>query len=790
MSGRASTTGERTSAVRRQAAAALRNALTEIRAHPFHLVAGGLAAGLLAGPRVPAAILAALVLCPLLAGRPLPALALLAAVLGGAVVADARLEALDRTALADRLGRATTERVVLLEAPRSRPFGGRAAVARLGAERVLIRAGQDVRWPRARIGRELLVAGRLQPLRPSDAWLRPRNVHAVLDAERVGLTGSRRGGVAGALDAVRERAERALEQALPAEQAALLRGMVLGQDDALSDGTREDFQASGLAHLVAASGQNVMLLAALVVAAASVAGLGLRARLVSVLVLIAAYVPLAGAGPSIQRAGVMGAAGVTASLAGRPASRWYALLLAAVATLALNPRAVEEPGWQMSFAAVAAIMVLSRRIAEPLRRRGVPAGLAEAAGLTLAATVGTAPLIALHFERTSVVSLPANLLAAPAVAPAMWLGMAAAALGQVSETAAMPFTALAGYPVAFLGWVGYAAARLPGAGVAVSPVWVTIACAVAGAAILWRPMRTRPVVIGGALALAVVVVLSLPPRPLAPPAGLRITFLDVGQGDATLIQHRETSVLVDTGPPGAGVVGRLRRAGVRRLDLLAVTHAQADHQGGAEAVLRALPVGIVLDGRDGVRDPIGMRMAAAAQQRGVPRVAPVAGQTLRAGRIELRVLWPTPRGEPGAAGVGAAGAGDPNQRAAVMEARVGRFRMLLTADAESDVLSRLDLGAVDVLKVSHHGSADPGLPALLERLRPDVAAIQVGPRNTFGHPVPATLAALRASGASIYRTDRDGTVRLDERGTGLEVTLRAHVTPAARAAGRARRSDA
>jgi competence protein ComEC len=214
---------------------------------------------------------------------------------------------------------------------------------------------------------------------------------------------------------------------------------------------------------------------------------------------------------------------------------------------------------------------------------------------------------------------------------------------------------------------------------------------------------------------------------------------------------------VDTGPPGGRIVARLKRAGVRRLDLLVVTHAQADHDGGAAAVLRAMPVGLLLDGRDGVREPIGLRMAAEARRRRVAVATPEAGQVLRAGRIELHVL--SPAAEAAEAHAGA----DPNQRAIVAEARIDRFRMLLTADAESDVLSTLDMEPVDVLKVSHHGSADPGLAALLERLRPQVAAIEVGAHNTYGHPVPATLQALRASGAAVYRTDVDGTVRLEER---------------------------
>src|SRR6185295_13802208 len=215
-----------------------------------------------------------------------------------------------------------------------------------------------------------------------------------------------------------------------------------------------------------------------------------------------------------------------------------------------------------------------------------------------------------------------------------------------------------------------------------------------------------------AAAVAAVALLRAPPRALAPPTGLRVTFLDIGQGDATLLQERRTSVLVDTGPPDGGIVARLRHAGVGRLDLLVVTHAQADHEGGAAAVLRAMPVGMLLDGRDGVREPLGLRMAAEARRRRVVVAVPEAGQSLRAGGIELRVLSPAREVPEEHADA------DPNDRAIVAEARVGRFRMLLTADAESDVLANLDLEPVDVLKVSHHGSADPGLGELLGRLRP------------------------------------------------------------------------
>ena len=153
---------------------------------------------------------------------------------------------------------------------------------------------------------------------------------------------------------MRERSERGVLAGMDSWDGALLAGMVLGRDESIDAATRDDFRASGLAHLLAVSGQNVMLLCALALPMVAALRLGPRGRALVLAALIAVYVPLAGAGPSLQRAGAMGAAGLAALAAGRPASRWYALGLAVAATLALNPLAVLEPGWQLSFAAVVA----------------------------------------------------------------------------------------------------------------------------------------------------------------------------------------------------------------------------------------------------------------------------------------------------------------------------------------------------------------------------------------------------------------------------------------------------
>jgi competence protein ComEC len=689
--------------------------------------------------------------------RPWLGLMLLGAALAGSLAAHARLAQLDRSALGPLLGHAATGRVVLLDTPRATPFGGWQATVLLRGERVALTAGRWVARPDVPIGSVLAVAGTLKPLAPGQAWMRTRNVHAALAARAVRASGARRGGGAGFVDGVRARAERALGAGAPARVSGLLRGMVLGEGEALGPSLQADFRTASLTHLVAASGQNVALLAALAVALGTALGLGLRGRLALALALVALYVPLAGAGPSIQRAGIMGGAALVAALAGRPGSRLYALLLAAAFTLLVNPRASADPGWQMSFAAVIGIALGAGRVAARLRRRGLPRAAADAVGMTAAATLATAPLIALHFGRASIVGLPANVLAAPAVAPAMWLGALAAAIGQVSVALAAPVAFLATLPAAYLAWVGHAAAHVPGATAHVPALVVAGVClGVAAAPWLARgARRARPAaplaVLAAALALAVPLRAA---EPAVAPA-LRISFLDVGQGDATLIQAGGRAVLVDAGPPGDHIASLVRHEGARRIDLLVVTHAQADHEGGSGEVLAQVPVGAVLDGRDGVRSPDGTRMAAAAIARGIPLVHPAAGQVLHVGPILLDVLSPPADGRvPGE---------DPNTRAIVLEASAAGVRMLLTADAESDVLDALALGPVDLLKVSHHGSADPGLPGLLARLHPRIAVIEVGRRNPYGHPAASTVTALRAGAGSVLRTDRDGTVRVELR---------------------------
>lgn len=592
---------------------------------------------------------------------------------------------------------------------------------------------------------------------------------------------------------LRARASAGLGRGVPAREAELARGFVLGEDEGIDAATEEDFQRSGLSHLLAVSGENVTLLALLALPLLGALGIPLRERLVWLLGLIAVYVPLAGSGPSIQRAAVMGAAGLLATLEGRRASRLFALGLALAVTLAVDPGVGADVGWQLSFAAVLGILLLARPLAgwlsARLGRGAWRRALADGLAVTIAATLATAPLIAFHFETLSTTTLAANVLALPAVAPAMWLGMIGAALSQLP---AAPVEALNGLDALFLAYIAQVASWCA------SPSWAEVHvrlglgglfasyAAMAGLGVGWlRLARGRRLAaarrragvgagvadtraVGGgrgrrksalaALAGVALVFVLVANRPgsaapgSAPVAGLRIEVLDIGQGDAILLQPAGApAVLVDGGPPGDGLAAQLAAAEAEELGAAVITHDEADHASGVEELIGEVPISRLLFARL-ARAPLVAARAAGA----VPRQL-AAGAEVRSGRLRLEVLWP-----PAELLAHPLGAADPNEQALVLLARWGSFSMLLSADAEAEAVP-LEPGPIDVLKVAHHGSDDAGLASLLDRARPRLAVISVGAGNSYGHPTPGTLSTLASHGVRTLRTDEDGTVVIEVR---------------------------
>jgi len=696
----------------------------------------------------------------------------LAATLAGMLVGEARLTAIDAGALRAEPGPAVLSGFAI-ESP-SESKGTARFTFDSGRGRVLV----EVPSGRAEgivpgIGME--VHGRLEP---APDWmrgnLRTKGVAMVLRADRLRPNGTARGGVAGVVDRLRNRAFAVLAVAVPEREAALSRGFVLGDDGDVDPGTVDDFRNSGLTHLLAVSGQNVVLLALLAMPLLALLGFGPRARLLAIAVLVLLYVPLAGGGPSIQRAGVMGIAGLVAAGASRAPSRVYALALAALVTLALNPRSTADIGWQLSFAAVVGIMLLARpfqlRIGSMIGEAGWRHALAEGIAVTLAATVATAPLVVFHFEQLPVGTLAANLAAMPAVAPSMWLGMIAVAVGQVSPVLAAPFN-LAGSVC--LAWIAQVAAWFgrPGWAVVVLRIGsvqtlVLVTALLAGAVLvvlrLWRtssvPVRPSRWIPGAVLVLLAAVLL-LPGlvgggrRHLdaPPPGGARVEVLDIGQGDAILIRPAEADpILIDGGPPGGDLAGALESADVDHLAAALLTHPDLDHYGGLLDLFGRIPADRFLF------DRAPPELLALAPRSGAKLDRVAAGENVSDGNLSLEIPWPPPEEDPAPA---AADEAETNLRSIVALLRWRNFRMLLTGDAEAESVP-MHPGPIDVLKVSHHGSEDAGLPELLDESHPRLAVISVGEGNRYGHPVPDVLNELSADRVETRRTDQDGTISI------------------------------
>jgi competence protein ComEC len=303
-----------------------------------------------------------------------------------------------------------------------------------------------------------------EPRGPKDGfdertWLRRHGVHVVLRLASMRAVGAR-GGIGGVADALRRRLKVSVARSLNGERAAIVEGVVLGEDSGLSDELRQRFRAAGLYHLLAVSGQNVALVACAALLLAWVIGVPRFAGQLAALAAIGAYVLAVGAQPSVVRAGVAGALGSLAWLTARAPDRWHFLLLAAIVLLGWNPYTLLDPGFQLSFAAVISIFVLVPRFARFLE--GYPLGpLRLVVAISAACGLATAPIAWAHFHSLQLLTVPANALAAPAAVSLLWLALGAAAVAPLSPSAASALAWLNGWCAAYLAAVARLIGGLP-----------------------------------------------------------------------------------------------------------------------------------------------------------------------------------------------------------------------------------------------------------------------------------------------------------------------------------------
>ncbi|MEU0333072.1 ComEC/Rec2 family competence protein [Streptomyces sp. NPDC006193] len=576
---------------------------------------------------------------------------------------------------------------------------------------------------------------------------------------------------------------------LPDDARALLPGLVVGDTSRITPELDDAFKETDLAHTLAVSGSNLTILLALLIGPPGLAqrverrglaprlGLSLRATALAAGALTLGFVIVCRPDPSVLRAAACGAVALLALATGRRRSLVPALATAVLLLVLYDPWLSRSYGFLLSVLATGALLVLAPGWSEALRRRRVPPRLAEALAAAAAAQAVCAPVVAVLSARVSLVAVPCNLLAEAAVAPATVLGFAALATAPVAMPVAGALARCASWPAGWIAGVARTGAALPGAGVdwpaggtgALSLAALTVAVVLAGRRLVRHPWWCA--------VLGVLIVLQVTrPAPLTraltgwPPPGWRFAMCDVGQGDATVLAAGDhTAVVVDAGPDPALVDRCLRQLGVTRIPLLVLTHFHADHVAGLPGVLRGRTVAAIQTTALGEPADQAEFVSREAAERRIPVTTAVAGEERRTGPLAWRVLWPprSARPPPGARvppawpGAGPEPEG-PNDASVVLLVRTGGLRLLLLGDLEPPAQRSLlrspaaaGMAGADVLKVAHHGSAYQD-PELIRLVAPRVALVSAGADNPYGHPAPATVAALRAGGAVVLRTDRDG----------------------------------
>lgn len=644
--------------------------------------------------------------------------------------------------------------------------------------------GVRVRLPRgssaALAGSELVLRGRWTTLpRPvlGSAWPRDPGFTGYVSVDSVQVAAPPRY-AAHPLLATRGRTERQLHR-LMGRHGPLADALLLGRRETLDRELSDRFAKTGLVHLLAISGTHVALMGAVFVLIGRMLRLS-RARVAWLtIVLIALYLAVIGAPPSAMRSGIMLALALLSVVLQRPSATLPIVAAAALAILAVEPMAVLDIGFQLSFAGVLGIILLRgammRRVPKAMLHHPAARWLTESLVVSVAAFVTTAPIVAHHFGQVAPVSIIANLPAIPLTSLAL-IGVGAAA---ATEPLFAPLARLladgAGLALDLLNAVVDVAIQVPGghASVARPRWWAWAAAALVFLLALDVAGRMRDRVRWAVAAMSAAGAFLLLPMVGAAGGGLEIGFIDVGQGDAVALRTPAGRwILIDAGERDDGwdagerrVLPFLRARGARRIEALILTHPHADHVGGAAAVMRAMPVARVIDPGMPMGTPVYLRTLQVAEERGIPWNAARQDRKLQVDGVELTFLWPT---------VDALDApADANDISAVVLVRYGGFRALLTGDAPSQVEHRLITRygnglRADVLKAGHHGSRTASSGAFLDAVDPRLVVISAGVRNDYGHPHAEVMARLGARGIDVARTDRDGTVRIEVEPGGTE----------------------
>lgn len=695
------------------------------------------------------------------------------------------------------------------------PAGANLLVYTLPPDELVAQRGR----PFLRYGDTLRVSGsveRPEPIGDFDyaAWLESQGIAGVMwarQAELVATDGGFR--PTAALHNVRASLASAIQRSIPEPQAGLAQALLLGIRSELPQPVKDSFRTAGMSHLLAISGLHVGIVMALTLAAGSaLAGRNNPGAILTAGLVVWAYAVLSGLDPPVVRAAIMGSLFLLQGLLGRGMRGLTALLLAATVMLLIDPNLFGSLSFQLSFTAMAGVILglpliaaLTAAVSAPLS--GSQSGPARWGGYGLSlliasvvisttTTLATLPLVAWHFGEIPLMSVPATILAMPAMAAALLGAAATSIVGLFAPALASALGTLAWAPLAWLIWVADAMPPLllpaPWLTASVAAGWLGMTGLLAvlassgrtrrAVAALRRRPRWRPAGLPGFLAGAVPVaaiaaLLLFSQLASAKPDGLlHVYALDIGQGDAILIVTPEgQQMLVDGGPDAdttLAAVSSLMPPGDRSLDVVAATHLDSDHVGGLLGALDRYRAGAVAHSRNSqATAALHPQWEGVLRDREHPVAVLHAGHRIQLGRkVTLETLYPPPEGLP--AGVEKSA----NNGSLALRLDYGEVSFLLTGDIEADAERHLvavagDKLRADVLKVAHHGSRTSTTQSFLDAVEARSAVISAGRENRYGHPHADVLQRLESSiGAEqVFLTARDGTVEYISDGKSLWV---------------------
>lgn len=579
-------------------------------------------------------------------------------------------------------------------------------------------------------------------------------------------------------------AQATIEAIIPPPESGLLSGILLGVEHAMPPAIDADFRATGITHIVVISGFNISILAAIFLSLGTPL-LGQRRAPLFAIAAIILYTLMVGAEASVVRAAIMGSLYIIGQRwLGRPTFALGSLFLAGLLMTIVNPLALWDVGFQLSFAATLSLMLYADPLTQAVRRwllrrvsreatRRILGVLNEAVLVTLAAQVLTLPLTMVYFQQFSLISLTANAFILPAQPGVMIWGGLATLVGLVSPTVGELFGYVA---YLFLHYTILLSRFFAEAPYALLPIhYPPLACALTYAVIgglsgyrylsaaqrerLRGWLREQPWPKLGLGICGLLLVVSFQWATQQPDGLLTVRFLDVGQGDAMWIETPSgRQLLVDGGyfpTVLAGHVGGQLPFWDRQLDLVIATHPDADHVTGLPTIFERYGVDQLWVSEPEPVTPTYEELLRLAQEQGTAVVQPHVGEVLDFGDgVRLEVLHPALDFE----------AEDRNNRSLSVRLVYGSFRLLLTGDGEIEAEEALLAGHLHldatVLKAGHHGAANGSSLPFLEAVQPHIVIISAGEGNRFGHPAPEVLERVAAVGATVLRTDARGTLQV------------------------------